>query len=113
MGELDDEPGEVSNPAVWRGSPFPGLRPFTPVDAPIFFGRGRSVDAVIERMASSRFVAIVGSSGSGKSSVVGAGLIPRLSKLALPGVDRWVLPWFDSPRWRLDGTPDHTRRVRW
>jgi HEAT repeat protein len=95
-GALAPEPGDRSNPAVWQGSPFPGLRPFTPDDAPIFFGRGRSVDAVIERMGSSRFVAIVGSSGSGKSSLVGAGLIPRLSKLALPGVDRWILPSFDS-----------------
>src|SRR4051812_23972335 len=67
----------VVDPApLWRGSPFPGLRSFTPADAPIFFGRGRETDRLVERIRANRLVAVVGASGSGKSSLVGAGLIP-------------------------------------
>lgn len=50
--------------ALWPGSPFPGLRAFTPADAPIFFGRGRETDALVRRVSASRFVAVVGASGS-------------------------------------------------
>ncbi|MBV1856621.1 nSTAND1 domain-containing NTPase [Catellatospora tritici] len=89
------QPAAPSSPAAgaprWQGSPFPGLRAFTPHDAPIYFGRGRETDALAERVASSSFVAVVGASGSGKSSLVGAGLIPRLQ------VDAdWNLPHFDT-----------------
>lgn len=98
---VDSASEEAARPAVWAGSPFPGLRPFTPRDAPIFFGRGRNTDTVLERLSASRFVAVVGASGSGKSSLVGAGVIPRLAALAIPGVDQWWLPEFDpdSGRW--------------
>jgi hypothetical protein len=67
-------------PPLWPGSPFPGLRPLTTEDWPIFFGRGRETDALIRKLAdrSHRFTAIMGASGSGKSSLVWAGLIPRL-----------------------------------
>src|SRR5262245_18375746 len=64
---------------LWRGSPFPGLRAFTTDDAPIFFGRGRETDALVTRVSETGFVAVVGASGSGKSSLVAAGLIPRLA----------------------------------
>lgn len=76
-----------SLPTTWEGSPFPGLRAFTQKDAPIFFGRGREVDALIEKMATSRFVGVVGASGSGKSSLVGAGLLPRLQENAISGAE--------------------------
>ena len=62
----------------WPGSPFPGLRAFTDKDAPIFFGRGRETDDVADRLNRNRFVTVVGASGSGKSSLIWAGLIPRL-----------------------------------
>ncbi|HYS40033.1 MAG TPA: HEAT repeat domain-containing protein, partial [Pseudonocardiaceae bacterium] len=82
---------------AWVGSPFPGLRAFTPADAPIFFGRGREVDELAARVAASGFVAVVGASGSGKSSLVGAGLIPRLSEIGTG----WHLPAYDptAARW--------------
>jgi Domain of unknown function (DUF4062) len=63
---------------LWPGSPFPGLRAFTDKDAPIFFGRGRETDDLTDRINRNRFVTVVGASGSGKSSLVWAGLIPRL-----------------------------------
>ncbi|MGV9365634.1 nSTAND1 domain-containing NTPase [Amycolatopsis sp. NPDC003731] len=80
---------------LWQGSPFPGLRAFTPHDAPIYFGRGRETDELLARLAESRFLAVVGASGSGKSSLVGAGLLPRLAAGALPGVPDWLLPVHD------------------
>jgi len=64
----------------WHRSPFPGLRAFTHADAPIYFGRGREADLVIKQLANSRFVAVVGASGSGKSSLVAAGVVPRLQE---------------------------------
>jgi formylglycine-generating enzyme required for sulfatase activity len=70
-------------------SPFPGLRAFGPDDAPIFFGRGRETDALLKRLGESRFLAVVGASGSGKSSLVGAGLIPRLKDNAITGSKDW------------------------
>jgi hypothetical protein len=80
--------------ALWPGSPFPGLRAFTPDDGPIFFGRGREADELVRRIAagSTRFVVVAGASGSGKSSLVAAGLIPRLRANAIEGSKDWLLP---------------------
>lgn len=79
---------------VWQGSPFPGLRTFTPADEPIFFGRERETDFLVEQLTDNRcrFLLVVGTSGSGKSSLVGAGLIPRLAAGALPGSEYWLVP---------------------
>jgi formylglycine-generating enzyme required for sulfatase activity len=65
---------------IWQGTPYPGLEAFTPEQAPIYFGRGREVDQLLQQFADPkvRFVAVVGVSGSGKSSLVKAGLLPRL-----------------------------------
>lgn len=79
----DTAAGEVKEPQVWLGSPFPGLEAFTEKQASIFFGRGREIDSLVEQVAANRFVAVVGASGSGKSSLVAAGLIPRLKKAAI------------------------------
>lgn len=80
-----------AEPPLWKGSPFPGLRAFTPADAPIFFGRGRETDGLLQRLENPavRFLAVVGASGSGKSSLVAAGLIPRLLTGAMPGSQGW------------------------
>jgi hypothetical protein len=59
-------------------NPYPGLRPFDGEYAPFFFGRDRQTSELIERLHGNRFVAVVGLSGSGKSSLVGAGLLPAL-----------------------------------
>lgn len=85
---------EVSAEEPFDGIPFPGLHAFTPQDAPIFFGRGRETDMLTARLLQSktRFLAVVGASGSGKSSLVGAGLIPRLAHIS--GENRWVVVRF-------------------
>ncbi len=59
-------------------SPYPGLRRFERSDAKCFFGRDDNVFALVSRIVSSRFIALIGESGCGKSSVVRAGMIPSL-----------------------------------
>ncbi|HEY4611230.1 MAG TPA: BMP family ABC transporter substrate-binding protein, partial [Ilumatobacteraceae bacterium] len=70
----------------WLENPFLGLRAFREADHARFFGQDQLVDRLVGRvMGSSRFTALVGPSGSGKSSVVQAGLVPRL-RLDYPGI---------------------------
>jgi formylglycine-generating enzyme required for sulfatase activity len=71
---------EATVPPRWSSSPYPGLQAFTPEQAPIFFGRGKEIDQLLQQFSDPtvRFVAVVGVSGSGKSSLVMAGLLPRL-----------------------------------
>lgn len=59
-------------------TPFPGLRAFKVDEYPLFFGREGHVDALITRLQRSRFLAVIGTSGSGKSSLIRAGLMPAL-----------------------------------
>jgi len=59
-------------------NPFPGLRPFEPHEDHLFFGREREIDELLRRLRLSRFIAIIGTSGCGKSSLVRSGLIPSL-----------------------------------
>lgn len=76
-------------------NPYKGLRPFQAGDVLDFFGREAFVARMLERMSEphrfSRFLAIVGPSGSGKSSLVRAGLIPALWRGQLPGSERWFV----------------------
>ncbi len=58
--------------------PFPGLRQFRTDEAHLFFGREGQCDAVVRKLATRRFLAVVGASGGGKSSLVRAGLLPAL-----------------------------------
>ena len=73
-------------------SPFPGLRSFTPDDAPVFYGRDREIDQLIQIVGdpNNRFTAVVGASGSGKSSLVSAGLLPALENDAVHGSKDWI-----------------------
>ena len=61
-----------------RPNPFPGLRPFREDEEHLFFGRENQVDAMVDKLAATRFLAVVGTSGSGKSSLVNCGLRPAL-----------------------------------
>jgi WD40 repeat protein/DNA-binding XRE family transcriptional regulator len=88
--------GELENP-------YKGLRAFGEADADDFFGRETLIQELLGRMAEAgdpttgagqelaRFLAVVGPSGSGKSSAVKAGLIPALRQGGLPGSDKWFI----------------------
>ena len=59
-------------------NPFPGLRPFGIDEAHMFFGREGQSDEILYKLAENRFVAVLGFSGSGKSSLIYCGLVPIL-----------------------------------
>ncbi len=63
-----------------RTNPFPGLRPFREDEEYLFFGRENQVDAMVDKLADTHFLAVVGTSGSGKSSLVNCGLRPALRR---------------------------------
>ena len=69
--------------------PFKGLASFGVADTRYFCGRDRLVAQLVARLAVDRFLGIIGPSGSGKSSLVAAGLLPALASAALPGSQRW------------------------
>ncbi|MGA2292128.1 hypothetical protein [Bradyrhizobium sp.] len=71
--------------------PFPGLRPFAYQDHAYFFGREEQTYALYRLIDRFRFIAVVGSSGSGKSSLVRAGLLPLLdTETGEPGGRSWL-----------------------
>ena len=92
--------GTIAPPLDEPENPYKGLRAFGPADVEDFFGRERLVERLIARLGEpgtrGRFVAVVGPSGSGKSSVVRAGLVPAVARDALPTSSEWF---------RIDMTP--------
>lgn len=74
-------------------NPFKGLEPFIESDAEWFFGRDDVVDDVLHhlRIGGSPFVTVIGASGSGKSSLVRAGVVPRLRSGAVAGSADWFI----------------------
>ncbi len=75
-------------------NPFKGLLPFLEADAENFFGRDALVAEMVRSIAGGkRLLAVVGASGSGKSSAVRAGLVPALAKGAVLGSEDWALAY--------------------
>ena len=68
--------------AALERNPYKGLRPFSEADSGDFFGRDDLIDTLERRIRETALLVVVGASGSGKSSVVGAGLVPRLRATA-------------------------------
>jgi hypothetical protein len=86
--EVSEFPANVT--AARPKQPYPGLRPFEPEEWSIFFGREAMIDEVIERLAVQRVVLIHGASGSGKSSLVRAGVLPKLARQYLRHGIKWL-----------------------
>jgi uncharacterized protein YjbI with pentapeptide repeats len=72
-------------------TPYKGLAYFKDDDARFFFGRTALTDLLLDRLQQSNFLALLGASGSGKSSVLRAGLLNQLRQERLSGSDRWEL----------------------
>ena len=71
-------------------APYPGLRPFREHESEVFFGREEQVGDMLAKLEDHRFLAVVGTSGCGKSSLVHAGLIPALKQgLLMDAGDNW------------------------
>jgi WD40 repeat protein len=79
-------PGPVDRDAT----PFKGLATFDTGDADFFFGRERLVAELVARVAGASLLCVVGASGSGKSSVLRAGLLTALAAGVLPGSETWA-----------------------
>ena len=88
--------------------PFKGLASFEVADAPYFFGREQLVAQLIARLVGAPMLGVIGPSGSGKSSVVQAGLLPALAEGVLPGSEGWrqvVIRPGEQPMRALDAAP--------
>ncbi len=90
-----------AEPGFEPRNPYKGLHAFRPEDAKDFFGRETLIQELLKQvqevltpqqshLPTERLLTVIGPSGSGKSSVVMAGLLPRLQKGALPGSKEWV-----------------------
>jgi WD40 repeat protein/energy-coupling factor transporter ATP-binding protein EcfA2 len=77
MSQIVDEMPDTPSTVV-TGNPFPGLRPFKIEESHLFFGREGQSDEVLLKLSKSRFVGVIGPSGSGKSSFIYCGVLPIL-----------------------------------
>ena len=87
-----------------KQNPFPGLRPFREDEERFFFGRESQVDTMVNKLAATRFLAVVGTSGSGKSSLVNCGLRPALHR----GLMASAGPAWRMAQFRPDVNPIHS-----
>ena len=77
--------------------PYVGLRPFLDHESILLFGRERQVSEVVERLSGSRFVTVLGGSGSGKSSLIIGGVVPALRSFGMPGAGDFWIPIVFTP----------------
>ena len=88
MNSMDDGKLVPAKP-----SPYPGLRSFDRHEADVFFGRDRCLDGMAKTLQDTRFLAVLGPSGSGKSSLVRSGLFMHLEAgMASKAGSRWTFP---------------------
>jgi basic membrane lipoprotein Med (substrate-binding protein (PBP1-ABC) superfamily) len=89
---LDETGAASAGRSQMATNPYRGLFAFKEQDAAVFFGRTQLVDKLVHGLSGAhRFMAVVGPSGSGKSSVVRAGLLPALRREALAGSSHWLI----------------------
>jgi hypothetical protein len=92
--------------------PYPGLRPFLGFESALLFGRGKQIEDLIGYLARKKFVAVIGGSGSGKSSLVRAGVIPSLRSYGIPGIGDYWLPVVCTPGTNgRDNEPNSTQET--
>ncbi len=119
QGVIEVIPGKLGSLGIDKSAqfdlglcPYMGLRAFGEEDAPYFYGRESLTQKLLYELSQQAFLAVVGASGSGKSSVVHAGLIPLLRQgKQLPGSEQWWIKSFrpganpiEALAWRLVDT---------
>ncbi|OKH36593.1 hypothetical protein NIES2119_16310 [[Phormidium ambiguum] IAM M-71] len=77
-----------------RENPYRGLYSFESEQAQYFFGREQAIRALLDRINNNRFLAVIGASGCGKSSLVKAGLLAYLKDNQIPGSSQWEIEIF-------------------
>src|SRR4051794_7624170 len=92
-------------------APYRGLRAFEEEHADLFFGRTGDAQRLVEKLKTSRCLAVLGASGSGKSSLVRAGLIPALRHGAIAGSDCWTVRVFRPGAHPLEALAAHVLRM--
>jgi WD40 repeat protein len=70
-------------------NPYPGLRPFAPEDSNLFFGREAESDEVILKLLKNRYLTVIGAAGTGKSSLIYAGVLPKIMNLKTQESSAW------------------------
>ena len=91
--------------------PYKGLAAFQPDDAGLFFGRERLVDELVQRLQDSAALIVGGPSGSGKSSLVRAGLLPALERGVVPGSQNWRIVLCSPGTDAIGELAFHLRRI--
>lgn len=71
--------------------PYPGMVPFTVENANLFYGRDKEIETILNRLRHQRFLLIVGASGSGKSSLISAGVLPQLKTSSFFTKSFWLV----------------------
>lgn len=79
----------VSTPSARPACPYPGMVPFNEALSDRFFGREQEIQELLQELRLNPFITVIGPSGSGKSSLVFAGLISKLRQTSLFGVGDW------------------------
>jgi WD40 repeat protein len=70
-------------------NPFPGLRPFAPEESDLFFGREEESEEVLGKLLKNKFVTVIGASGSGKSSLIYCGVLPKVRNNRMKASSGW------------------------
>jgi hypothetical protein len=81
----------VPGPTPKPPCPYPGMKPFSEDDSERFFGRDEQADELLRRLRKHPFLTVIGPSGSGKSSLVFAGLIPAMRQSGLFDLGKWFV----------------------
>lgn len=101
---------KAEDPPALRHGPVPyrGLMPFSETDAGLFFGRDGLVHKILDTLERHGVCVVVGEAGSGKTSLVNAGVLPLLRQGGLPGSDVWPVVGVD----RYDSVQELERALR-